>query len=81
MWRLSARSASDRPSETYPNRALGPSGQRWWDVDDVFTLGDKLPGQQEPETIGRIDGPPSIRKVDRPFEEALDLVTICLGHR
>jgi len=49
-------------------------------VDDVFARGHELLGQQEPEPVGRLDGPATIRKVDRPFEEALDLMTVCF-HR
>ena len=57
-----------------------PGRQGGRDVDDVFAGGDELLGQQEPEPVGRLDGPASLRKVDRPFEETLDLVTVCL-HR
>ena len=40
----------------------------------------ELLGQHEPEPVGRLDGPASLRKVDRPFEESLDLMTVRL-HR
>ena len=77
-------------------RGQGVVGVVFWDLPELRTrtraanvggtsttsspAADELLGQQEPESVGRLDGPPSLRKVDRPLEEVLDLMTVCL-HR